>query len=396
MTPAPNGPATQRARKAAVPIAPVLSRAGLGLRRGAAVPCLLEGEPYALTGSGRAALALALRHLGVGPGDEVLVPAYHCVAMIGPITSLGATPRFYRMQADLSVQLEDLRRRATERTRAVLGVHYFGFIQDLTELRSFCDSTGIALIEDCAHAFYGERNGTAVGRFGDLAIGSLIKFFPVFDGGCLVSYRRHLSDVELHRNGVASSLKAAVNMLERGLAFADSSFWRRVPAAAASLRRVRSGRSAAYIPSAGEGGFGFDPSQSRRRMTWPSRLVWRLSDQRRLIQRRRGLYAAYLRALADLPGGRPLYGHLPDGVVPYVFPYVLNDPGVSFDALWNEQIPLYRWEDVAGDVCPVSSGYRSALIQFPCHQELSDEQAAWIIRRASQVLSGPGQSARVA
>src|SRR4030095_5491749 len=102
-----------------IPIAPVLGSGSLKLVARASVPCLLDAGSSALTTSGRAALFLALRQLGITQGHEVLLPAYHCVAMLGPIKALGANPVFFPQQPDLSTDLGELHRLMSARTRAL-------------------------------------------------------------------------------------------------------------------------------------------------------------------------------------------------------------------------------------------------------------------------------------
>src|SRR5262245_25760167 len=178
---------------ARVPIAPVLRSRSLSTSHANPLQTLLDTDRCVLTTSGRAALALAFEELRIGPGDEVLLPAYHCVAMVGPIRACGATPVFYRLQRDLSIDLEHVDTLLSSRTRCILTVNFFGFPAGLRGVRERCDARTIALIEDSAHAFYGGAAQEPIGRMGDFAIGSLMKFFPLSDGGCLVSFRRALA-----------------------------------------------------------------------------------------------------------------------------------------------------------------------------------------------------------
>src|SRR5690606_11987410 len=77
--------------------------------------------PYRIdTSSGSAAIALALTAAGVDAGDEVLVPAYHCLSMVEPVRAVSAVPVYYRLHPNLSLNLQDLAARITPRTRAVL------------------------------------------------------------------------------------------------------------------------------------------------------------------------------------------------------------------------------------------------------------------------------------
>jgi dTDP-4-amino-4,6-dideoxygalactose transaminase len=101
-----------------------------------------------------AALHLAYLAAGVGPGDEVIVPAITFVATAAAARYCGAEPVFADVKGthDLGIDPEDVERRITERTKAVCAVHYGGYAADLAALQSICDDAGIALIEDAAHS----------------------------------------------------------------------------------------------------------------------------------------------------------------------------------------------------------------------------------------------------
>lgn len=135
--------------------------------------------------SGRAAITQALRLSGVGPGDEVLLPAYHCGSMVEPALWLGARVVFFHIYPDLTVNLEDLEAKLTPRSRALVVPHYFGFPQPLDELLTLRERHGFKLIEDCAHALFGADGDNTLGSRGDFAITSTCKWFPAPEGGAL-------------------------------------------------------------------------------------------------------------------------------------------------------------------------------------------------------------------
>ena len=101
-----------------------------------------------------AALHLAYLAAGVGPGDEVIVPAITFVATAAAARYCGAEPVFAEVKGthDLGIDPEDVARSITPRTKAVCAVHYGGYAADLAALRSLCEDAGIALIEDAAHS----------------------------------------------------------------------------------------------------------------------------------------------------------------------------------------------------------------------------------------------------
>ena len=162
-----------------IPTAPILSFASLNFEGGKRPPSILDAGETRFVTSGRVAIALALRQMKVSADDSVLVPSYHCASMIEPVIWAGATPVFYRINSDTSVNLDDIAAKVNASTKVLMVTNYFGFPQDLTKIRAFCDAHGLLMLEDCAHSFLGEHNGKSVGSYGDYAIASSMKFFPI-------------------------------------------------------------------------------------------------------------------------------------------------------------------------------------------------------------------------
>lgn len=118
--------------------------------------------------SGTAALHLSLLALGVGPGDEVIVPALTFVADLNSILLTGATPVLADCTSfdDWNIDPQDIERKITPRTKAVLIVHYAGYPCDMDPIMALCHQHGLHLIEDCAHAPGASYRGRKVGTFG--------------------------------------------------------------------------------------------------------------------------------------------------------------------------------------------------------------------------------------
>ena len=126
--------------------------------------------------NGTDALILALRAHGIGPGDEVICPAYTFYATPESIAAVGATPVFADIDA-ATFQLDPASVEAAvgERTRAIMAVHLFGHPAPMRELRAIADAKGLLLIEDAAQAFGAALDGARCGAIGDIATFS---FFP--------------------------------------------------------------------------------------------------------------------------------------------------------------------------------------------------------------------------
>jgi dTDP-4-amino-4,6-dideoxygalactose transaminase len=125
-----------------------------------------------------AALHIAMLAAGVGPGDEVIVPAITFVATAAAVRYCGGTPVIADVVGphDLGIDPADVEARITENTRAVCAVHYAGYAADVSALRSLCDKHGLALIEDCAHS----PSATAAGserKLGGFGLAGTFSFF---------------------------------------------------------------------------------------------------------------------------------------------------------------------------------------------------------------------------
>jgi perosamine synthetase len=381
-----------------IPGAPVLSRASFGRMDGARPRSVLDAGEARLVTSGRIAIALALREMNVKAGDTVLVPAYHSPSMIPPVLACGAEARFYRIRPDTSVDLDDIAARLDPSVRVLMVTHYFGFPQPLAALRAFCDARGLLLLEDCAHGFFGEYQGKPFGAWGDYAIASSMKFFPIYEGGCLVSARHRLDGVTLRSPGAGFEAKVALTTLENSFAYG------RLPLLAALLKlplaakdrlwrtlkaRRATGAAApapALAPSSSDSSYDFDPRWLDKRSALFSRLMLKLASHRRIGALRRRHYQALYTACAGLPGIRPLHPALPDGVYPWVFPLLADGPAQLARlcaALGQAGVPYVRfgetlWPGVDAATCPVSADLSQRLVALPCHQALTAAELDWM------------------
>jgi dTDP-4-amino-4,6-dideoxygalactose transaminase len=148
--------------------------------------------------SGTDALQLSLTALGVGAGDEVVVPANTFIATAAAVVRAGATPRFADVSDDtLLMTPQTLEEAITPRTRAVIVVHLYGQMPDMTGLIAATRQAGIAVIEDAAQAHGAEWDGRRAGSFGEAACFS---FYPAKnlgafgDAGAVVTWRPELAD----------------------------------------------------------------------------------------------------------------------------------------------------------------------------------------------------------
>lgn len=120
--------------------------------------------------NGTVALELALRAVGVGPGDEVIVPARTFVATASAAVAVGATPVFADVDpVSQTLTAETVRAAVTSRTRAIVPVHLAGWPAPMPEILELADEIGAAVVEDCAQAHGATLDGQSVGSFGHAA-----------------------------------------------------------------------------------------------------------------------------------------------------------------------------------------------------------------------------------
>jgi perosamine synthetase len=147
--------------------------------------------------NGTAALHAALLAAGIGPGDEVIVPAFSFVATASAVLMCGAKPVFADVDSltfnILPAQVEE---RVTPKTKAVIGVHLFGQPFEVQAVRDCCDAHSLTLIEDAAQAHGALYRGQKVGSFGNLACFSFYatKNMITGEGGMITTSDKHLNE----------------------------------------------------------------------------------------------------------------------------------------------------------------------------------------------------------
>lgn len=158
------------------------------------------GVDYALAvTSGTAALEVALAALGIGPGDEVIVPAWSWISCFTVIARAGARPVLAEVDDSLNLDPSEIDRLLTPRTRAVFCVHFQGVAANIDAILEKTRQAGIMLVEDCASSVGASYRGGRVGSFGDISIFSFQnnKTITGGEGGAVVT-----NDARLYERAV--------------------------------------------------------------------------------------------------------------------------------------------------------------------------------------------------
>ena len=163
------------------------------------------GAEHALTVSnGTVAIHLALVTLGIGPGDEVIVPTLTYIASVNTIVHAGATPVFVdSLPGTWQVDPEDIRRKITPKTRAIMVVHLYGYPCDMDAIMAIAQEHGLFVVEDCAEAFGARIDGRHVGTFGEISTFSFFgnKTVTTGEGGMVTTNDATIAERARHLKG---------------------------------------------------------------------------------------------------------------------------------------------------------------------------------------------------
>ena len=183
----------------------VVIREGMSWAAGAAVTAFeiklaeYTGMKYAVTfNSGTSALHAAMLAYGFGPGDEVVVPSFTFIATANAPLFVGAKPVFAEVEdKTFGLDAKDVIRRITDKTRAILPIHYGGIPCRIDELRRIAEGHNLVLIEDAAESLGAEFKGKRVGSFGETSILSFCqnKVITTGEGGAVLTNNR-----DIHRS----------------------------------------------------------------------------------------------------------------------------------------------------------------------------------------------------
>lgn len=157
------------------------------------------------------ALQISLKALGIGHGDEVIVPDMTFIATANAVLLAGATPVLADVnKSDMNLSIESLKKNITSRTKAILPVHFAGKVCQIDKIQEIAKSKKLFVIEDCAHAIGTKLHSKHVGTFGDAGCFSFYptKNITTLEGGMIITNRKKISDfAKAARNhGITKSL----------------------------------------------------------------------------------------------------------------------------------------------------------------------------------------------
>ena len=186
---------------------------GPKLRKFEALFAEFTRSKYALgVSNGTSALHLSLKALGVGKGDEVIIPDLTFIATASAVLLTGATPVLADVNKDdFNILSNSIKNNITAKTKVILPVHFAGNICNMTEIKKIARKYNLFIIEDCAHAIGAKKEDKHVGTFGDIGCFSFYptKNFTTIEGGMIITNSRKIANyVRSARNhGITKSLQ---------------------------------------------------------------------------------------------------------------------------------------------------------------------------------------------
>ena len=321
----------------------------------------LDSGDVQLYGFARQALIAGLRILEPG---SILAPAFICDTAIDPLIATGSSIRFYPVRDDLSPDWEWLDANRAPGDSALMLVHYYGFPNDLERAVEFCQYAAISLIENCAHSFLSQHDGTPLGSTGDLAIFSYRKILPIRTGAGLYSSTGLVAPDPMPNP--ANSVSWVLRQVLKWLVFNSGSD---------SIRRYFAGATTEagryeHLTSAA-----IDPVSRR--------IMQRAASGLNGIRERRMLnYRALLRLLEKIDGITVIRPSIGGGECPWAMPIFVDRRDDLLEWLESAGIGGWAWPRLPANISPATFARESDLarrsVLLPVHQDLNPNHMRYI------------------
>jgi perosamine synthetase len=385
-----------------MPRGPVLDWSSLRIVDAPGISSVEDLPHQRFTTSGRAAIYQALIQLALPVDACVLVPTYHCPTIVAPVLLAQYDPIFYAVREDGLPNLDAIAPDDRRRAKAIIVPHFFGITQSLREVRDWCDRHQIALIEDCAHSFFGEAGERPVGAWGDFATASLSKFLPVPEAGLLGSAVRPVRPPVFQKAGLRAQIKGTVDVLEQSVRHGRLTGLR---FALGLLFKIKNARHLPGLPAASGNAqapvteeqmlLDCDMGRISQKPLIASMVLKSVLPRGRIIKQRQRNYAIYAEMLAAVPGARLLKPMPAQPAAPYVFPLWVDDADRVYDALRNAGLPVFRWDriwpgtpELPGDVGLLWARH---VLQLLCHQDLTESDVRHTASATAELLRTPAR-----
>jgi perosamine synthetase len=353
------------------------------------------------THKGRCGIGLLCKHWNLKAGDEVLVPAYNCGSEIDPFLQYNLKAIYYRVDSRAGIDLFDIQRQVTGRTKVIYVTHYFGWPQEINVLCDYCRKRNIYLVEDCALSLFSNPTQHPIGVLGDAAIYSLPKTLPVPDGGALTISQGSLSKTPAQRPPIGGIFNEFLPLIKRTvLRICDKiSLYSYLPNRLIQSRRCNpASTTPAGLPEMPQSYY-YDRNIQNMTASAITRYILKRTCPESVVQQRRTNYTILYEAIKDSTLFKLLYKELPEGVCPLYLPVLVENPKAVCDYLshkgilaiqwWSGFHQAFDWADF-----PEARYLKEHLLVLPVHQQLTTRDVEYMVAMLTKQMEWPGRGRR--
>jgi len=343
---------------------------------------------------GSCAIYNAIKTINMKNEEHVLMPAYQCGLETEMVLQAKRQVKYYKINFNLTIDLNDIKRKIDQNTRVIFIIHYFGFIQDLRELRKICDEKNIILFEDCAHVMESLLNSHRK-IYSDIRIYSFKKTMPVVDGGALVMDKRFrmpnintkydkiwiLREVILCLYNNIKFTKPRLSSMIKAIIITPSIYiyrlikWHIQKESVSKLKKK-------------EGHF-FVNISNFRMSKFSLKIMQTIKLKEAQIERRKN-FEYLLKHLSKFKEFKPIFNHLPVTMIPLYFPIIsknrdilmkeLSKSGIKTCMFGNNLHPLVPRDDFT-----VAKELSDSNFCLSVHQGLTIDHMKYIIRVLEEI-----------
>lgn len=344
---------------------PVLYLDMLSFRNNVDIPYPLAENNILLFGYARVALLEGLKTIGVKRGDNILLPDYICNTVMSPIHYLNIDVRFYHVEDDLAPNWDLIRDNIDEKTKALLVVNYFGFPNNLVIAQRLCKEYKIYLIEDNAHGFLSFDGKCPLGSYGDISIFSFRKTISLSNGAALI-----INNTELIKDK-NSNIKY-LSRRERTIRFILRLYFKRFQYLFNCYIGCHIYKAIKMTPADIMEEYNIEKYFTKYSIL--SKWVLRHLNTDIIIKQRRNMYIQWSNIIdyGFLPKAKPVFSQLSEGVVPYVFPIIVENQQRVMADMQKVGIECFPWPFLPKD--SKESYLSKRMICLPVYPEINLER----------------------
>lgn len=362
----------------------------LGYKSDTNVTSWFVGNNFFYVHKARTAIRHACQLMRLDVNKEILVPSYNCGSEVDPIMKSGASSVLYRVDKRARADIDDVLNRITNNTKAIYITHYFGFPQNVSEIKKICEQRDLYLIEDCALSLFSCSGARKLGTVGDVSVFNFPKTLPVPDGGVLA-----INNPSLMKKYWERRKPSDLAVLESMLPLLKSSILRwsaNKNLLYLFLCKILKKKHRTLFKNSKQNtwpdiprNYYYDDRMNNLEVSAITRRFLKSFDFNHIKKQRRENFKHYKNLLSGRPGIKPLFAELTEGVCPLYFPIVIRNRNEICAKLNKESIAAIAWwsgyhKGVHWKEYPDACFLKNNLLALPVHQNLNKKQITYIIK----------------